>query len=234
MLLVGETGSGKTTFINFLVNAFFNIEFLDDERLILMNEKTNKSESESQTTDVNEYNIKSKDYDPLKIIDTPGFSDTKGIYADFENTKKIINYLIYKCKKLNAICFVIKKGDFRNTPTRKYIFNSIIDLFSSEIKSKFIFVITNDDPNCKNDKQIIKSISKEFEKIKINYFRFSNTKELLIKKNKNLEMNWNYSMKNYNKFFKKIYKMESLELYKTKEYLFAKQKIDIFSKSYIS
>ena len=238
ILLVGETGSGKTTFINFLVNAFFNIEFSDDERLILINEKTNKSESESQTTDVNEYNIKSKDYYPLKIIDTPGFSDTKGIYADFENTKKIINYLIYKCKKLNAICFVIKKGDFRNTSTKKYIFNSIIDLFTFEIFTKIIFVITNDDPSCKNDNQIIKSISKEFGKInknsKINYFRFSNTKELLKKKNNKLVNQWNYSMKNYKNFFEKIYEIKPLNLNKLKEYLFIKQKIDIFSKSYIS
>jgi len=239
ILLIGETGSGKTTFINFLVNAIFKIEFSDDKRLILINEKTNKSESESQTSDVNEYNIKTKDYPPLKIVDTPGFSDTKGIYADFENTKKIINYLIYKCKKLNAICFVIKKGDFRNTPTRKYIFNSIIDLFTYEIITKIIFIITNDDPNCQNDNQIIKSISEELAQInknltKINYFRFSNTKELLKKKNNKLKNQWDYSMKNYQNFLKKIYDMEPLNLYKTKEYLFIKQKIDIFSKSYVS
>ena len=239
ILLIGETGSGKTTFINFLVNAMFKIKYSDDKRLILINEKTDKSESESQTTDVNEYNIKSKDYPPLKIIDTPGFSDTKGIHADFENTKKIINYLIYKCKKLNAICFVIKKGDFRNTPTRKYIFNSIIDLFTYEIITKIIFVITNDDPSCKNDNQIINSISQEFGKInknltKINCFRFSNSKELLKKKKNKLVNQWNYSMMNYQNFFEKIYVMEPLNLYKTKEYLFIKQKINIFSKSYIS
>lgn len=79
-MLVGQTGSGKTTLINFLINYYLQIRFSDDYRYELVTEITDRDQAQSQTSEVTIYLIKSHNgQPPLKIIDTPGFGDTRGI-----------------------------------------------------------------------------------------------------------------------------------------------------------
>ncbi len=90
LIVVGETGSGKTTLLNSLLNYIEGVELEDDLRCIIINEDNVKREKhESQTEEVNIYYIKaSNGYPPLKIVDTPGFGDTRGISFDKKTTKK--------------------------------------------------------------------------------------------------------------------------------------------------
>ena len=82
IMVVGQTGSGKTTLLNSLVNFVVGIEFKDPIRYIIIEETKGKivNEANSQTSDVNVYYIQRHGfYPPLRIIDTPGFGDTRGI-----------------------------------------------------------------------------------------------------------------------------------------------------------
>ncbi|EDR22707.1 hypothetical protein EDI_320040 [Entamoeba dispar SAW760] len=145
ILVVGETGSGKTTLLNSFVNALYGIKITDDFRYIIINEdnlKQNRDQSKSQTSEVTIYNIKrTKRTPPIKIIDTPGFGDTRGIEHDKEITKQIKEAFETKVLDLNAICFVAQSSNPRLTASQKYIFDNIIDLFGKDVKKNFITML---------------------------------------------------------------------------------------------
>ena len=69
-IVVGETGSGKTTLLNSFVNFLLGVKINDDYRYKIIFEKGNKTQSNSQTEQVNIYNIRSvRGIPPIKIID---------------------------------------------------------------------------------------------------------------------------------------------------------------------
>merc|ERR1719401_280593 len=86
-LLLGMTGSGKTSFLNFVcsyrqMKAYLNKQVPMPENPLptrnLTSAERNASKDESQTDEAITYTIKRllKDRD-LKIIDCPGFGDTR-------------------------------------------------------------------------------------------------------------------------------------------------------------
>ncbi len=87
ILLMGATGSGKTTWINAMVNYVLGVEWDDDFRFKLVNEAViGTSQAHSQTQEITAYDLHYQDgfripYS-LTIVDSPGFGDTKGIKRD--------------------------------------------------------------------------------------------------------------------------------------------------------
>ena len=80
LLVVGQTGSGKTTLVNSFINALMGIKITDDFKYKIIIENFNHSQAFSMTDDANIYNIKPHGDSPaIKIIDTPGFGETRGI-----------------------------------------------------------------------------------------------------------------------------------------------------------
>ena len=80
-LVIGETGNGKTTIINSFLNVVMGITINTGFRYVIVEEDDNLY-FHSKTKDVNIYNIKAKDASLFKIVDTPGYNDTKGIPQD--------------------------------------------------------------------------------------------------------------------------------------------------------
>ncbi|KAI6660125.1 hypothetical protein LOD99_10569 [Oopsacas minuta] len=71
IIMVGETGSGKSTLINAFVNYAAGIEKEDDLRFKLVNPK-----NESPTKEISRYLIEDTFLEyPIIIWDTPGFGD---------------------------------------------------------------------------------------------------------------------------------------------------------------
>ena len=74
LLVVGATGSGKTTLINFMVNHLFGIKFEDSYRFKLIHESDNPNQAHSQTQQVTAYRLNHHDImkfpHTLTIIDT--------------------------------------------------------------------------------------------------------------------------------------------------------------------
>ncbi|CAL8316875.1 unnamed protein product [Gadus morhua 'NCC'] len=107
-----NTGSGKSTLINGMINYILGIDWKDSFRFKLINEDQSKSQAESQTTHVITYKINHQEgfkvpYS-LTLVDTPGFGDTKGIESDKLITEQIRS--LFTSEKgvidIDAICFV--------------------------------------------------------------------------------------------------------------------------------
>jgi predicted GTPase len=151
ILLVGKTGDGKTTWINFLINALLGVRFEDNYRFKMIVEKEN-DQTKSITRGVHEYNINIRGYLPIKIIDCQGFGDTNGITEDKKLVSKLKD-LFDSIKRIDCICYVIKEGDLRLDGLSKYIYHSIVSLFGKNVQKNFVFLATfsNFDTKLKND-----------------------------------------------------------------------------------
>ena len=226
-MVVGESGSGKTTLLNSFVNFLLGVKINDEYRYKIILERTNKSQSNSQTSQVNIYNIRSVGgYPPIRIIDTPGFGDTEGIDKDKETFEKIQKFFKENLKEINAICFVIKSSNNRLTIHQKYILNRILDIFGKDMKENFVFLLTFCDGGLPNVIEPLKSadspVSELIESLNQEkwYFKFNNS--TFYEENIEEEMTeifWKLGIKNFEKFLSRLKNLEKKNLYLTKEVL---------------
>ena len=226
-MVVGESGSGKTTLLNSFVNFLLGVKINDEYRYKIILERTNKSQSNSQTSQVNIYNIRSVGgYPPIRIIDTPGFGDTEGIDKDKETFEKILKFFKENLKEINAICFVIKSSNNRLTIHQKYILNRILDIFGKDMKENFVFLLTFCDGGLPNVIEPLKSadspVSELIESLNQEkwYFKFNNS--TFYEENIEEEMTeifWKLGIKNFEKFLSRLKNLEKKNLYLTKEVL---------------
>ncbi|KAJ8383979.1 hypothetical protein AAFF_G00212230 [Aldrovandia affinis] len=79
IMMMGETGTGKSTLINVMVNYILGVECEDNIRFEIIEEEE-RSQTESQTTAVTVYEIYGQEGVrvpfSLRLIDTPGYGDT--------------------------------------------------------------------------------------------------------------------------------------------------------------
>ena len=145
ILLVGETGSGKTSFIELFMNYAYmkNQKFkIEDIKCYVSSEMREKKESsmkivsDTRTTTPYTAEIGSK---KIVIIDTPGLADTR-------DNKQNINNIITTVKKglyINCICLIINGTQCRLTTLLKEIFENISAILSPEVFENIVVVFTN-------------------------------------------------------------------------------------------
>ncbi|WAR16464.1 hypothetical protein MAR_031058 [Mya arenaria] len=155
IVLVGATGSGKSTLVDGMVNFIFGVNFNDDFRFTLIRLEGlelghQENQAVSQTDWITCYTIYPSGSGripfTLNIIDTPGFGDTRG----FERDEELINQIRYLFSKepprgvtiIDAVCFLVKSPDARLTAVQKYIFQQIMSLFGKDIEKNICTLIT--------------------------------------------------------------------------------------------
>ena len=144
IVVMGETGTGKTTFLNSLTNYMMDIQQEDDFRYHLVVEDPSVSQANSQTSEVNIYAVrpKSEHVPPLVIIDTPGYGDTRGIEKDKEIDNMLMDLFTKQVDRIHLICFVAKASSNRLTAVQSYVFNKVLNMFGKDISENFLFVLT--------------------------------------------------------------------------------------------
>ena len=150
IIFVGQTGAGKSTFINAYLNYLVNIQIGDKIRYKIITEKTSGNQTQSQTAEINIYNIRSIKY-PHKIfqlIDTPGACDTKQKDEEFI---KMYKESLDKIEKLNCITFVYKSSDVRETDLQKKVVKNITNLFANNIYNNCLAGLTHVDNELRHD-----------------------------------------------------------------------------------
>jgi len=144
IMFLGESGSGKTTMINALVNVMLGVQLGDKFRYTLVVEEFGKCQAESQTSEVSEYFIESSSNfpHPIMIVDTPGFGDTGGVATDNVIEAKIRSYITNNCSNIHAICFVIKASVNRLTAVQQYVSEKILASFSADAAKNIYILMT--------------------------------------------------------------------------------------------
>ena len=153
VMILGATGSGKTTLINGVINYIMGIKWEDDFRLKLIEEKVPgqvQNQAKSQTQWITAYTIHHQPWFivpyTLTIVDTPGFGDTGGPDRDKEITEQIRQFFTRKGEQgidqIDAVGFVASSSAPRLTKTQEYIFESILALFGKDIKGNIFMLLT--------------------------------------------------------------------------------------------
>ncbi|XP_052811328.1 uncharacterized protein LOC128238980 [Mya arenaria] len=227
ILVVGETGSGKSTLVDGMMNYILGVNFNDPFRfrVVTLEEEEKErcyNQALSQTEWITCYTINpdvgSRLSYTLNIIDTPGFGDTRGIVRDEKIVYQIRELFTNKEPKgvqtIDAVCFIVKAPDARLTSTKKYILLSIMSLFGKNIEHNICTLITFAD----GAEPMVCASLKESGLPFGRYFTFNNS--ALFAPNGNpdrYDMSsffWNMSMMSFETFFKemKTFKTESLQL----------------------
>ncbi|NP_001124091.1 uncharacterized protein LOC100170780 [Danio rerio] len=145
ILLVGETGTGKTTLINSLVNYILGVKF-EDETWNEITEEEGGDQTESQTSEITMYEVFPEESAiSLTIIDTPCYGDTRGLEKDLEVAENLA-FLFQSndgVREVDAVCFVIKASNNRLSDRQYYIISSVLSLFGKDIVNNIVFLITH-------------------------------------------------------------------------------------------
>ncbi|XP_051743127.1 uncharacterized protein LOC127508792 [Ctenopharyngodon idella] len=146
ILMVGETGAGKTTMINTVINYLLGVKFEDQEFYQITEEEANlKDQTQSQTSEITVYEVfVEENPTSLTIIDTPGYAHTEG----YEKDREISEYLsrLFSDEDgihyIDAVCFVMKASQNRLSGKELYIFHSVLSLFGRDIEKNIVFLLT--------------------------------------------------------------------------------------------
>ncbi|XP_069086178.1 uncharacterized protein [Pleurodeles waltl] len=148
IMLLGATGSGKTTLFNGMTNYILGVKWEDDFRFKLIDEETNSTQAERQTSSITSYHLIHQEGfqvpHSLTIIDTPGFGDTRGIDQDRFIVEQIREFFSTPggVDHLDAVCFVVQSSLARLTPSQRYIFDSILSIFGKDVADNIFVLVT--------------------------------------------------------------------------------------------
>ena len=231
LLVVGETGTGKTTLLNSMTNYLLGIKYNDPVRVKMILENAT-SDAHSITSSVNLYQIKpnKKIFPfPVRFIDTPGFGDTGGLKVDKENTKKLWKFLSENCPDLHGICFVMKASTTRLTAIQQYISQQILGIFGKDTVNNFLGLLTYSDNKTPKALDAIREGNLPISESKI--FKFNNSAIFPDEKDDTSEETitrffWQMGYQSFDTFFNKMKTIKPVSLHMTKEVISARKTLE--------
>jgi AIG1 family len=143
IILVGETGVGKTAFMSLLANICVGRQ-VDEFRLEhnTLNE-SNLSKNQSQTNTAMMYTFKRHDKCTLRILDTPGLCDTRGLEQDKEHKKSIAEAIKAQVQTLDGVIIMANGTLERVGPGVEYALHTLSTMFPRSIVNNIGFMFTN-------------------------------------------------------------------------------------------
>ena len=167
----------------------------------------------------------------LRIIDTPGFGDCRGITRDKELVKQIEAFFTLPRDQgidtLDAVWFVVPSPNCRLTSTQQYIFDSILAIFGKDIEENIFALITFAD----TDSPPALYLLNEAE-IPLKGTYFFNNAALFADSKENTKYGlkvWKMSMQGFEEFFKdlKDKNIAKKSLIQTQEVLRTREELEV-------
>ena len=167
ILILGETGVGKSTWINSFQNYMYfdNLReaIITQEFHVLIPSRFTFISEEERTIQVGDHDIyeamesgqcghaftkEPRSYIfnvggvRIRMIDTPGIGDSRGIEEDRKNINNILSHLSHY-DEIHAVCILLKPNNSRLTTLFRYCIQEILVMLHSLLKDKILFCFTN-------------------------------------------------------------------------------------------
>jgi GTPase SAR1 family protein len=185
ILILGETGVGKSTWIN----AFYNYMMFEtleeaeqnDELLSLIpsqftvcddsynevtvctgNDRNEKSGGgQSATQECRIYNFR-HERNQINLIDTPGIGDTRGVEQDRKNFGNILE-TISNLDELHGVCILLKPNEARITINFRWCIQELLTYLHRDCSRNILFCFTNSRGTLFRPGETMKSLRKILE-----------------------------------------------------------------------
>lgn len=165
LLLLGETGVGKSTFINAFANylmhetmedatgntnclipSYFTVyDDVTGEMKRVSFGKPDQNEVQrsgrSGTQACRSYGFSLPNLQ-VRLIDTPGIADTEGVKNDGVNMQNLLNFLAHY-KEIDGICILLKPNNARVSVVFKYCILQLLTHLDKSASSNILFLFTN-------------------------------------------------------------------------------------------
>ncbi|XP_052399185.1 uncharacterized protein LOC127946562 isoform X1 [Carassius gibelio] len=148
ILMMGETGTGKTTLINVMINYMLCVQREDKVWFEITDDQSDRSQTHSQTSGITVYGFYPHESPVhLTIIDTPGYGNTRGINHDEEIAVSLHSLSKFDdwVYEIDAVCLVIMAHQNRLSDRQIYIFDAVQSLFGRDIAENIILLFTHSD-----------------------------------------------------------------------------------------
>ena len=231
LMILGQTGVGKSTLINAIANYIFDIKWEDSFRFVLIPES--KIQTQSQTQCITAYTFHlvqgSNITFNLTVIDTPGFGDTQGLEMDQRLIDQIQEFFStpaeYGIDHLDGIALTVKAHDSRLTHTQRYIFHSVMSVFGKDVGANIFIMATHADGGTPKVFEALKEENIPLDKT----FIFNNSALFtpLHSVNQFSKMFWDMGVDSIKSFLTEFLKVESKSLTLTKEVLKDRKQLEV-------
>ncbi|KAJ3714035.1 hypothetical protein C8R42DRAFT_558431, partial [Lentinula raphanica] len=142
LILLGETGVGKTAMLNLLANVCAGVELKDFRPAHKMENEQNGSQSGSQTNVPKFYTISSANGNIIHILDTPGLADTHGIDIDNEHKAAIVSAIKEHFITIDAIIILANGTLARLGAATEFTLTTISTMFPNSLIENIAFIFT--------------------------------------------------------------------------------------------
>ncbi|KAA0711793.1 Neoverrucotoxin subunit alpha [Triplophysa tibetana] len=235
VLLLGETGTGKTTLINTMINYMCGVKREHKIWFEITDDQSKETSAHSQTSVITVYGV----YIPeilvdFTIIETPGYGDTRGYSLHESIPEGLLNVCSSEggVHEIDAVCFVIKANQNRLNDTQQYIFDAVQSLFAKDIEENIVLLFTHSDgAPPKNTLKAVKdakfkcAVDEEKQPI---YFLFNNCQsETMDEEYQTIQkQTWDLSYKGITGLFKFLDTIRPKSLWMTQHVLQKRKRLD--------
>ncbi|KAK2467588.1 hypothetical protein APHAL10511_000443 [Amanita phalloides] len=143
ILLVGETGTGRTTFLSLIANILAG---QGPEDYVVFHDEDNEAggaRNQSQTNSAKLYEFISKNDVKFRILDTPGLADTRGIAQDEVHKAGIAQTLSENIAFVNAVLIFTNGTVERLGAATDYALTALSAMFPRTLADNIGIVFTN-------------------------------------------------------------------------------------------
>ncbi|KAG8705146.1 hypothetical protein FRC11_009276 [Ceratobasidium sp. 423] len=143
ILLIGETGSGKTSFMSLLLNLFQGNSPFELRDKHFFDAQSGLDRSQSQTTEARVYSFTTSDGLKVEILDTPGLADTRGIEEDKKHKERIYRAIQDLITVIDGVMIIANGRVERLTVATDYTLNILATFFPRSILDNIGIIFTN-------------------------------------------------------------------------------------------
>lgn len=141
--VVGETGKGKTNFFSLLANILKGNNPSNYGLYHLRGNEAGGDTNQSQTNSAQLYKLTSRNGVVVRILDTPGLANTRGLERDDEHKASIARAIEEAIPFVNAVIILANSTEERLGAATDYALTMLSSIFPNTLADNIGIVFTN-------------------------------------------------------------------------------------------